>query len=137
MADSEFVVTIRRWKHGWELHLKEHGVTQVRRLANARAQAKDYLDSIDPDTDHSGATVILAPDADSEQVKNAQHARADADQAILRADNQLRDAIDELHNHHGHSTSEIAALLGITRIRVFRLMHDSKRGKCASRRSAK
>lgn len=57
MTETVVTVTVKRWEHGWELHCREGDVTQVRSLAHADQQVRDYLDSVDPDTDHSELSI--------------------------------------------------------------------------------
>lgn len=35
-------MTAQPWQKGWELHIKDVGVTQVKSLARATDQARDY-----------------------------------------------------------------------------------------------
>lgn len=46
-------VTAHRWPGGWELHRDGEVLTQVSSLDDAVGQVRDYLDTIDPGTDHS------------------------------------------------------------------------------------
>jgi hypothetical protein len=54
-------VTARNWKLGWELILDDHNATQVRTLAQADAQVRDYLDTVAPDIDHTGWRFTSCP----------------------------------------------------------------------------
>lgn len=64
-AAGAVTVTARAWAHGWELILNENHATQVRTLDRAQQQVRDYLDTLDPDVDHSTTMVILVLDPDS------------------------------------------------------------------------
>ncbi|MFP7697131.1 hypothetical protein [Trueperella sp. LYQ143] len=57
---STVYVTARPWHGGWELELNEDNCTQVTNLDHARQQVIDYLDSIDPATDHSQWTIKIS-----------------------------------------------------------------------------
>lgn len=61
MSD-ELRVTARTWAHGWELILDGENATQVRSLAHAEQQVRDYLDTIDPDADHAEMRIRLVPE---------------------------------------------------------------------------
>ncbi|WP_300345582.1 hypothetical protein [Nesterenkonia sp.] len=82
MTTNAITVTARKWAHGWELIIDENNATQVRTLAHAAQQVRDYLDTIDPETDHSQVNVLLT--LDQEDVA-----------AELAADRQARRAAEE------------------------------------------
>lgn len=56
-------VTFERWAHGWELTIEGEGdvSTQCAALSGAGRQVRDYLDTIDPEVDHSDWEVVLTP----------------------------------------------------------------------------
>lgn len=56
---NAITATATRWEHGWELAIGGEIVTQSRTLATARQQVRDYLDTVDPGTDHGGWVVAL------------------------------------------------------------------------------
>lgn len=62
MNREEITVTARKWAHGWELIIDEDNATQVRSLAHAERQVRDYFDTIEPEADHSAVHVSLVPD---------------------------------------------------------------------------
>lgn len=45
-------VTAHRWVHGWELWIDGEPATQVASLDRAAQQVRDYLDTVEPGTDH-------------------------------------------------------------------------------------
>lgn len=53
-------VTATRWDGGWELAIDGEPVTQVRAFEHAEQQVRDYLDTVEPDVDHSGVSVRLS-----------------------------------------------------------------------------
>lgn len=48
----------------WELAVDGEVVTQCRTFAGASQQVRDYLDTTDPDTDHSDWAITVFPDGD-------------------------------------------------------------------------
>ena len=52
-------VSATMWKFGWELEIDQSHHIQVRSLANAVREVRDYLDTIDPDVDHSGWEITV------------------------------------------------------------------------------
>lgn len=126
MWEDEVLVTARRWVHGWELILGENDATQVRTLAHAESQVRDYLDTIDPDVDHSNVKVFLVPEEGAEEIRLAQEARVEAEQAAARAAEQIRDVVTNLRTVRGYSLSDTAELLGVTRARVSQLERSAK-----------
>lgn len=51
-----------RWSGGWELEIGRGQHTQVTTLDKARQQVVDYLDTVDPEVDHSGWDINVVPD---------------------------------------------------------------------------
>lgn len=126
MKEKEIVVTVRHWEHGWELILGEDDATQVRSLAHAETQVRDYLDTIEPEVDHSGVTVTLVPDSGAEEIQQARQARNEAERAAAEAAEQIREVVTDLRQRRGYSLSDTAALLGVTRARVSQLENSTK-----------
>ena len=62
MHKTALYVSARRWTKGWGLHFGTHDVTQVRYLAQAEQQVRNYLDTIDPSTDHTQVSINLIPE---------------------------------------------------------------------------
>ncbi|MCL2735365.1 MAG: hypothetical protein FWD75_01890 [Propionibacteriaceae bacterium] len=77
---THITVTATRWAHGWELIVGDFGATQVRTLAKAEQQVRDFLDSVDPDTDHSGWTLTIIRTLGGVH-DDIQHARAASEAA--------------------------------------------------------
>lgn len=121
MNSKTITVTATRWAHGWELHFGEDDATQVRSLANADQQVRDYLDTIDPDTDHSQLTINLVPEQGADEIEQARQARQEAEDAETRAAQQIRDVVHDLRKNRGYSITDTAALLGVSRTRVTQL----------------
>ena len=58
---TDITVTAVKWDGGWELWSGDDCWTQVANLDRAAQQVKDYLDTVDPDTDHSTWSVAVIP----------------------------------------------------------------------------
>lgn len=116
-----------RWEHGWELTLEGDAevCTQCVTLAAARQQVRDYLDTVAPEVDHSDWAVTLQPadPALAERVTVARAAARDAEVAQERADRESRALVAQLSSA-GHTGTEIAAILDITRGRARRLAQE-------------
>ena len=52
-------VIAKRWESGWDLILDEDNVTSVTHLDNAEQQVRDYLDTIQPNVDHSSIAINI------------------------------------------------------------------------------
>lgn len=119
---SSIAVTARRWDHGWELEIDADHITQVRTLDRAPQQVRDYLDTLDPTTDHSGLEVRVTADLGSlsDQVAAARAAAIDASERQRAAAQQSRDVVAALRAQR-LSGADIAAILGVTRSRVSQL----------------
>jgi hypothetical protein len=129
VSTRSYTVRAVRWDGGWELHIADVGVTQVRTLAHAQGQVRDYLDSL-LRIDSSDLEIVIVPDlggletqartirdeldeAAAAQVRAAEHSRS-----LVRA---LRDA--------GLSVTDTAAVLGVTRGRVSQLLKPARAGR--------
>ncbi|WP_043056158.1 helix-turn-helix domain-containing protein [Enteractinococcus helveticum] len=121
MTDSTITVTAKRWTHGWELHIGSEDVTQVGSLAHADQQIRDYLDTMDPDVDHSQWTINLVPDQGYEEISQARQARREAEAAEALAAQKIRHVVHTMRHSRGYSITDTAALLGISRARVSQL----------------
>lgn len=125
---STVTATFERWAHGWELTVEgeEEVSTQAATLSGARQQVRDYLDTIDPEVDHSNWTVTLKP-ADaalSERVSTARQATKDAAAAQERAARESRTLVAQLSSA-GYKGADIAEILDVTRGRAHQLMQDA------------
>lgn len=120
MSTTTVTVTARRWTGGWELWNGDTCWTQVKHLAKAADQVRDYLDTIDPDTDHTDWSVTVMPDEDLAIAATARAAAETARQATDTAAATSRQAVTELLAA-GVSTTDTAILMGITKGRVSQL----------------
>lgn len=115
-------ITAHRWEGGWELHLDGEPITQVTTLDKAADQVRDYLDTITPETDHSGWVIDVRPElgALGDEVARARAATEAAAQASLTAAAQSREVVRHLREA-GLSVTDSAAILGVSRGRVSQL----------------
>lgn len=116
-------ITATRWDGGWELALDGEPITQVRTLEHAEQQVRDYLDTDQPDVDHSDVTVRLRPDLGddlSERITIVRAATREAQERQIEAARQARSVVRELRAHHV-SVADTAAILGVSRGRVSQL----------------
>lgn len=125
---SHYKVTATPWSSGWELTLDDDNITSTRRLSDAHQQVRDYLDTIQPNVDHSHAHIEIHPDLggieiDIDKAKNEGKAAAkhqeEAAKSIRRVVLQLK--------VKGVSSHDSAELLGISRGRIYQLLRDSKK----------
>lgn len=120
---TEITVTARRWARGWELILDDDNATQVTSLQRAEQQVRDYLDTIDPETDHTGLQVILVPEDQTirDQIDRARRAQQEAAAASAEAAKLSRAAVASLRRDRHYSQADSAALLGVSRERIGQL----------------
>lgn len=120
-----YTVTAKRWKHGWELHIDDVGVTQSRTLAGAEQMVRDYVETL-LDVDARDAEVVVVPELGGledrarqvrEQTRAAEHARREAAREARELAAELRAA--------GLSISDTAAVLGVSRGRVSQLVKSA------------
>lgn len=118
---TTYTIRAKRWSGGWELHIEGIGVTQVRSLARAEQQARDYLETL-LDIDTSDAEVMVVPELGGleEQVRAArEHTRA-AEAAQRAAAQEAREVARRLRAE-GLSVTDTATVLGVSRGRVSQL----------------
>lgn len=115
--------TAHKWEQGWELHLDGDPATQVATLDKAEQQIRDYLDTVDPGTDHSGWNVTIVPEIGAlyEEVTAARSATEQATAASVAAAARARAAARHLREA-GFSVTDSAAILGVSRGRVSQLV---------------
>lgn len=120
---STYNVRARRWKHGWELHIDDVGVTQSRNLAGAEQMVRDYVETL---TDHNTAddVVIIKPEVGSgldQEAEAARQAISEAEHALRAAAARSRQVARQLSNE-GLSGKDIAAILHVSAQRVSQLL---------------
>lgn len=60
-------VVAHQWERGWELLLGDRVVTQVTSLGSAEQQIRDYLDTVDPETDHGHWEIAVTVESHPEE----------------------------------------------------------------------
>jgi DNA-directed RNA polymerase specialized sigma subunit len=120
-----YTVRARRWKHGWELHIDDVGVTQSRTLDRADQMVRDYIESL-TDRDASDAKVEIKVELGQldDEVKNVRELLAAADEQQRRASSAYRRLAADLRAA-GLSVSDTATVLGVSRGRVSQLSKAS------------
>ena len=117
-----YTFTAKRWRLGWELWLDGQAATQVRTLANAEQQARDWIATVE-DRDVVDDQIIIMPDLGSvlNEVAEAKHNSAAAARAQAGAAAQLRTVTAKLRAK-GLSVTDVATILGVSRGRVSQLL---------------
>ncbi|MGO2841327.1 hypothetical protein ACTXOY_10110 [Corynebacterium variabile] len=59
--NNRLSVHAQKWSDGWDLIIDDDNATSVRHLSDAADQFRDYLDTLDPSTDHSGVQIDVLP----------------------------------------------------------------------------
>lgn len=119
---NTYTVTAKRWKHGWELHIDDVGVTQSRTLAAAEQMVRDYVETL-LDIDVSDAEIVIVPELgglEDRARRVREHAKA-AEEARREAAREARELATALRAE-GLSISDTAAVLGVSRGRVSQLV---------------
>ncbi|WP_199858840.1 antitoxin HicB [Microbacterium sp. CFBP 8794] len=86
----------------------------------------DYLDTLDPDIDHSDVHFNLIPDLGagvSVRVREAREATAAAQERQIASARQARTIVGELRAH-GVAVTDAAVLLGVSPARISQLNED-------------
>jgi DNA-directed RNA polymerase specialized sigma subunit len=121
VAATTYTVRAKRWSGGWELHIEEVGVTQVRGLARAEQQVRDCVETL-LDIDVGDGEVIVVPELGGleERVRTARE-RTKAAEAAQRAAAQEARAVARQLREEGLSVTDVAAVLGVSRGRISQL----------------
>lgn len=120
---SPIYVTASRWQHGWDLEIDDENATSVSRLRDAEAQVRDYLDTVEPDIDHSDVSVEVTVDLGGLQddIVEAKASSVTAAQLQEAAAARIRSLAKELKDR-GIPSEDAAVLLGVSRARVYQLL---------------
>lgn len=115
-------VIARRWQGGWELEIDIANITQCRTLNTATQQVRDYLDTLEPDVDHSELEVLITPEIPvlGDQVRAARESTEAARVVQEQAAAQTRAVVSALRAER-LTGREIAQILGVTPGRVSQL----------------
>jgi DNA-directed RNA polymerase specialized sigma24 family protein len=119
----DITATARKWEHGWELWLDGEAATQITTLDKAEQQVRDYLDTEEPDVDHSAWNITVVPDIGplGDEVAAARIATENAIAASAAAASESRRVVRHLREA-GFSVTDSAAILGVSRGRVSQLV---------------
>lgn len=130
MTRKTHEVVAKRWKHGWELHIADVGVTQSKTLLDAEAMARDYT-ALLLDVPDDSFDVRITPEIGA-GVDGKLLDLQDADRAAEEAQEQAakkRRAVAAKLESLGLSGREIAAVLKVSPQRVSQLLGKSGRIK--------
>jgi hypothetical protein len=132
---TTYQVRAKRWAQGWELHIRDVGVTQVRSLARAEQQVRDYLESL-LDIDASRVTVDIVPDLGGLEklVGPARQKTRAAEDAQRKAAEHAREVVRKLR-WSGLSVDETAALMGFSAGRVSQMAKKAAPGAASKLKS--
>ena len=122
-AIAPITVTASRWSGGWDLVLNDEHATSVTHLKDATAQIRDYLDTIEPATDHADVPVHVEVELGGLQndIANAKAASAQAARQQENAAAEIRRIAREL-NDNNINADDIATLLNVSRSRAYQLL---------------
>jgi len=117
-----YVARARRWDRGWEIHVDNVGVTQVRSLDRAVDFACELVEimtgkAIEPEQ----IVLHVSPESINTKVRRAREKTRQAQEAQIQAAQFTRDVVAELRSQ-GLSPADIAGLMGISRGRVTQLL---------------
>lgn len=117
-------VTAHKWPGGWDLVINEEHATSTRYLHDAEQQVRDYLETVDPETDHRETRVEIRPDIGDllEAIKDARAATSAAAAAQEDAARRARDVAQRIRDE-GYSVADTADLIGVSRGRVSQLLN--------------
>ncbi|MDX6738188.1 hypothetical protein [Actinocorallia sp. A-T 12471] len=119
----DYTVRALRWERGWELHIDGVGVTQVHRLTEAEAAARDYI-ALELDVPADAFSVLIVPsvgDGLDEEMRAAREATAAAQSAAAEAARSTRTVAYKL-KREGLTGKEIATILHVSPQRVSQLL---------------
>jgi len=119
---TTFVARARRWDRGWELHIEGVGVTQVRRLAEAEQQARDFIATISGQSVRNDEIQLeFELDDLGERARKARLATQTAASMQQEAAAQIRAVVTDLRKQ-GFCVADIATILGVSNGRVSQLV---------------
>jgi len=119
----DVTVKATRWALGWELEVGDLGATQVRTLARAEQQVRDFLDTVDSQTYHDDWTITILPALGDviDEVSQAKRATEAAATAQLEAARRNREVVHKLRAQ-GLSIADVACVLGVSKGRISQLV---------------
>lgn len=120
----KYSVKAKHWEKGWELHIADVGVTQVRLLGDAPRQAADYIETLlDVEVDPKDITVEpqLIERALVVEAHKARKEVRDAEMRLAKAAARQRQVARALRRDEHLSVSDTATVMEISRGRVSQL----------------
>lgn len=122
---STYEVRAVRWKHGWELHVDGVGVTQVRTLAAAEQQVRDFVETM-LEIDAEDAEISILPELDGLEIEieRTKEKAAEAARLQVEAATETRAEAQAMRDH-GLSVSDIAVVMRVSRGRASQLLADT------------
>ena len=123
---TTYNVRAKRWRHGWELHIDDVGVTQSKTLATADQMVRDYIETL-TGRDVSGATVVIMPELGEQLGKRVAAVRAQ-EAAAARASKDAQNALVALAEdlrRAGLSATDCGIVLGKSRGRISQIAKAS------------
>ena len=121
MATMTYQVRAVHWAHGWELHIKGEGVTQVKTLSKAQQQVRDYLESMhERSFDDASINVTIDLDGLEQEASAARAATIKAAEAQEQAAKSARQVAKKLREA-GLTVSDTAEVLGVSKGRISQL----------------
>jgi hypothetical protein len=129
---TTYEVRAKHWSGGWELHIGQIGVTQVRTLDKAEQQVRDYLETL-LDINVSDVVVVIHPDLGGLEklVRVAQEKSRAAEVAQRNAAQEVRQVAERLRES-GLSVSDTAAVMGVSRGRVSQIVKPRTQARPAA-----
>jgi hypothetical protein len=124
-----YEVRAKRWAHGWELHIRDVGVTQSHSLRDAERMVRDFI-SLDTGLAPDAFDVEITPEIGGGvevRAANARRAVAAAEETRRSAAAEQRAAARDLAAA-GLPGRDIAVVLGVSAQRVSQLLKDPGAG---------
>ena len=115
--------TARKWSGGWEIWLDDDNLTSVRHLRNATQQVRDYLDTVEPEVDHSDVELDIDLDIGSvkDEIARVRQETREAAEAQAQAARHTRKVVNTLRAE-GYTMDDTADILGVSKGRVSQLV---------------
>ena len=124
--------TARKWTGGWEIWLDDDNLTSVRHLRNVTQQVRDYLDTVEPDVDHSDVELDLDLDigAMKDEIARVRRETREAAEAQAQAAYHTRKVVKTLRAE-GYTMDDAADILGVSKGRISQLVSSCAAGGAA------
>ncbi|EIC06688.1 hypothetical protein OR221_3212 [Microbacterium laevaniformans OR221] len=127
MTRKTYQLTATREGQWWIIDVPELDYrTQARKLEQVEHMGRDLIALMEdvPADSFDVATVITMPEGIAAQLDEASRLEREAREVAARAARDRRAAARALHDIYGLSAIEVAAVLGVTRARVYQLLDE-------------